>query len=108
MAAIDGPIILDMQQETNHIQPWQDLEEYETEMAGQEAALIGGDSGHQALDPAWQAIEEAGGGESEGWEQAEEDLILNATHSNDHSDTEILVHAFPPEFEIESGLDFPG
>ena len=31
-------------------------------------------------DPAMQPVEEAGGGVSEGFEQAEEDLIENASH----------------------------
>ncbi|WP_354700935.1 hypothetical protein DSM112329_01228 [Paraconexibacter sp. AEG42_29] len=30
------------------------------------------------------AVEEAGGGESEGFEQAERDLINNASHGDDH------------------------
>jgi hypothetical protein len=33
-------------------------------------------------DPAMQPVEEAGGGVSEGFEQAEEDLIENATHGD--------------------------
>ena len=92
-----------MQDEITHIQPWEDLAEHETEMAAKEAAQIGGDSGHRTKDPAWQAVQEAGGGESEGWEQAEEDLILNASHSNDHSDTEVLARIFRPEWEAQVG-----
>ena len=91
------------QQQTEHIQPWESLEERETELAAREASRIGGDSGHQAKDPAWQAIQEAGGGESEGWEQAEEDLIQNASHGNDHSDTEVLTRMFRPEWEPQAG-----
>jgi hypothetical protein len=33
-------------------------------------------------DPAMQPVEEAGGGVSEGFEQAEDDLIENATHGD--------------------------
>jgi hypothetical protein len=33
-------------------------------------------------DPAMQPVEEAGGGVAEGFEQAEEDLIENATHGD--------------------------
>lgn len=33
-------------------------------------------------DPAMQPVEEAGGGVSEGFEQAEEDLIENASHGD--------------------------
>lgn len=32
-------------------------------------------------DPAFQAVEEAGGGEAEGFEQAEEDLVNNAENA---------------------------
>jgi hypothetical protein len=37
------------------------------------------------------AVEEAGGGEAEGFELAEQDLIDHATHADDRSDTVILV-----------------
>ena len=33
-------------------------------------------------DPAMQPVEEAGGGQSEGFEQAEEELIENASHGD--------------------------
>jgi hypothetical protein len=39
------------------------------------------------------AVEEAGGGEAEGFELAEQDLIDHATHADDRSDTVILVEA---------------
>lgn len=34
----------------------------------------------RANDPAWQAVDEGGGGESEGFEQSEELLVNNAEH----------------------------
>ena len=37
-------------------------------------------------DPAMQPVEEAGGGVSEGFEQAEEDLIENASHGDGTGD----------------------
>jgi hypothetical protein len=39
-------------------------------------------------DPAMQPVEEAGGGVAEGFEQAEEDLIENATHGDGTGDPE--------------------
>jgi len=39
------------------------------------------------------AVEEAGGGVSEGFEQAEADLIEHASHGDDHGTTTITSHA---------------
>ena len=44
-------------------------------------------------DPAMQAVYEAGGGESEGFEQAEEQLIEHASHGDEHGTTKILSDA---------------
>jgi hypothetical protein len=43
------------------------------------------------------AIEEAGGGESEGFELAEQDLIEHASHGDEHTPTRILRDAQPRE-----------
>ena len=43
------------------------------------------------------AVEEAGGGESEGFELAEEDLINNASHGDEHSTSRIMQNAGPDE-----------
>jgi hypothetical protein len=40
-------------------------------------------------DPAMQPVEEAGGGVAEGFEQAEEDLIENASHGDGEGDPEL-------------------
>jgi hypothetical protein len=40
------------------------------------------DTNDEQQDPAMQPVEEAGGGVAEGFEQAEEALIENATHSD--------------------------
>ena len=40
-------------------------------------------------DPAMEPVEEAGGGVSEGFEQAEEDLIENASHGNGAGNPEV-------------------
>ena len=51
--------------------------------AAREAAAIGGDRGLEADDPAAQPVEEAGGGEAEGFEQAEDQLREHAEHGRD-------------------------
>ena len=50
--------------------------------AAAEAAAIGGEIGSDHGDPAMQPVEEAGGGVAEGFEQAEHDLIENASHGD--------------------------
>ena len=46
-------------------------------------------------DPAWQAVDEAGGGEQDGFEQSEELLIENAEHG-EHT---TALDGFPEERE---------
>jgi hypothetical protein len=48
--------------------------------AAAEAAGIGGEGSQEELDPAERPVREAGGGEAEGFEQAEEKLVENAGH----------------------------
>jgi hypothetical protein len=43
------------------------------------------------------AVEEAGGGESEGFELAEQQLIEHASHGDDHTPSRILGDAEPDE-----------
>lgn len=50
-------------------------------------------------DPAWEPVEEAGGGESEGFEQAERELIEHAEHGDPAPDPG--TDAFPPEEESD-------
>lgn len=53
----------------------------ETDLAAQEAAAIGGSPGvGEDADPAYAPVDEAGGGEAEGFEQSEELLIDQAEH----------------------------
>lgn len=58
------------------------LADEEARAAAEEAGRIGGRPTHEipleAQDEAYRAVEEAGGGESEGFELAEEELIENA------------------------------
>ena len=58
------------------------LADEETEAAASEAGAIGGTAGDEDLDPAERPVREAGGGEAEGFEQAEEDLIDHAEYSS--------------------------
>lgn len=48
--------------------------------AAEEAGAIGGPSGDEDLAPSERPVVEAGGGEAEGFEQAERDLIEHAEH----------------------------
>jgi hypothetical protein len=55
----------------------------EEEAAAAEASRIGGRSGDQGLDEAERPLVEAGEGEAEGFEVAEQDLIEHAEHRED-------------------------
>jgi hypothetical protein len=68
-------------------EPW---DERETELAADEAAHIGGGSGRPPADPAEAPVQEAGGGEAEGFEQAEELLIEHASHGDSQSAHAVL------------------
>jgi hypothetical protein len=54
----------------------------EESAAAAEAARIGGLAPHDSPDPARDPVYQAGGGDQEGWEAAERDLIANATHAD--------------------------
>lgn len=56
-------------------------------------------------DPAMAPVHEAGGGESEGFELAERDLIEHASHGDDHGTTKILNDAGTLGDERESAPD---
>jgi hypothetical protein len=70
----------------------------EADAAAAEAGSIGGRRDPDE-DPADQAVEEAGGGESEGFEQAEKDLIEHAEHGDPAPDP--TSQAFTPEVESD-------
>ena len=59
-------------------------------------------------DPAWQALEESGEGESEGFELAEQDLIEHATHGDQHSAGRILEDAFDEDADDRAFLNEDG
>jgi hypothetical protein len=80
--------------------PVDELVEAETNAAAAEAAAIGGSPGSRvADDPAMQPVYEAGGGEQEGFEEAEADLIENASHGDGRGNPE--VDAPRPELESD-------
>jgi hypothetical protein len=66
-------------------------EDEQVKLAEAEAAHIGGDAGGRA-DPAWQAVREGGGGEAEGFEDAEDALIEHASHGDEQSAHAVLHH----------------
>jgi hypothetical protein len=76
------------------------LAEREADAAAAEAGSIGGHRDPDE-DPAEQAVDEGGGGESEGFEQAEEDLIEHAEHGESSPDP--TRQAFTPESESDLG-----
>jgi hypothetical protein len=61
--------------------PLEQLIAEEESAAAAEARAIGGFAPHSA-DPAMDPVYEAGGGDQDGFEQAEQDLIDNATHGD--------------------------
>jgi hypothetical protein len=70
----------------------------EADAAAAEAGSIGGRRDPDE-DPAEQAVDEAGGGESEGFEQAENDLVEHAEHGDPAPDP--TTQAFSPEAESD-------
>ncbi len=81
-------------------------EQEEIDAAAAEAAGIGGIAGDEDLDPAQRAVIEGGGGEAEGFEQAERALIEHASHADQQSAHAILHHRQQPEAaEAETGAE---
>jgi hypothetical protein len=78
------------------IPPRRDLEaEEQAELAARDAARIGGDTGAEEVPPEQRAPSEAGGGEAEGFELAEEQLEESASHGDTAGDP--LADRFPAE-----------
>ncbi|HET9074420.1 MAG TPA: hypothetical protein VFN48_07560 [Solirubrobacteraceae bacterium] len=64
----------------------------------------------RAHDPAYAPLIEAGEGESEGFELAEQDLIEHASHGDEHAARRVIQDAFgeaedPRAFEIDGEPD---
>ena len=80
--------------------PDDDLIREEEAAAAADAGRIGGVAGDEDdFEPEMRAVYEGGGGEAEGFEQAEADLIENAQHGGGHGDP--LSDAFTPEAEAD-------
>jgi hypothetical protein len=86
------------------------FERLQAEEAAAEAAGIGGkasdldpaaEAGEEGLDPARRPLVEAGGGEAEGFEQAEDVLIEHASHGDQQSAHAILHDQGIPEEPVE-------
>ena len=86
--------------------PDDDLIREEEAAAASAAGHIGGVAGDENdFPPEMRAVYEGGGGEAEGFEQAEADLIENAQHGDGHGDP--LSDAFTPETESDlSGVEY--
>ena len=74
--------------------------EQEAEAAAHEAAGVGGRAPGDDNDPARRAIVEAGAGEAEGFEQAEQELRENAEHG-ELGPRDPNRDAFTPEVESD-------
>jgi hypothetical protein len=72
-------------------------EQDEIDAAAAEAAKIGGVAGDEDLDPAQRPVVEGGGGEAEGFEEAEAALIEHATHGDQQSAHAVIHDAGLPE-----------
>lgn len=86
--------------------PDDDLIREQEAAAAADAGRIGGRAGDEDdFPPEMRPVYEAGGGEQEGFEQAEADLIANATHSDGHG--EPISDAFSPEAESDrAGVEY--
>jgi hypothetical protein len=73
------------------------FEREETDAAAAEAAEIGGPAANPDIDPAEQPVIEGGGGEAEGFEEAEQALIEHASHGDQQSAHAILHDQGLPE-----------
>lgn len=67
------------------------FEREEAASAASEAARIGGDPVDPLLDPAQWPVTQAGGGEAEGFEEAERLLIEHASHADQQS-AHVILH----------------
>lgn len=78
---------------------WDPIAAEEESEAAAEAARIGGVVPPASNDPAMEPVYEAGEGDEDGWELAEDELIENASHGEGHGDPEL--DAFTPERESD-------
>jgi hypothetical protein len=93
-----------------------EFERREEAAAAREAAGIGAEPGRdpgrdddyippgESKDPARRAVEEAGGGEAEGFELAEQEMIEHTSHGDEHS-TQPIIHDAASEGDEEAAGD---
>jgi hypothetical protein len=82
-----------------------DIETSDLGLLGDEAfRTVDGAQSDEPVDPAFQAVIEAGGGVSEGFEQAEAELVDNATNDDPASLRRVLDDAWEPEAEKDRGV----
>ncbi len=88
-----------------------DSADEQADLAGAEAAAIGGrvsseqpPHGDVEIDPAQRPLAEAGQGESEGFEEAERELIEHASHGDQHAARRVIEDA-PEESDDARGGD---
>ena len=72
----------------------------EEQAAEADAGDIGGEGSNEELDPAERVVREGGGGEAEGFEDAEDKLVENAGHGEGNP--------LPDEFSGETESDLSG
>jgi hypothetical protein len=80
------------------------FEREQAQEAAAEAAGIGGRAGDDGLQPAERAVSEGGGGVSEGFELAEQELIEHASHADQQS-AHAILHDQGPDEELGMGED---
>lgn len=80
--------------------PESHFERVQEDEAAAEAARIGGRTGDDPpptdaadRDPAMEPVTEAGGGEAEGFEEAERELIEHASHGDQHAARRVIEDA---------------
>jgi hypothetical protein len=81
------------------------FEREETDAAAAEAAQIGGPAANPDIDPAERPVIEGGGGEAEGFEEAEQALIEHASHGDQQSAHAILHDQGRPEEQNSARQD---
>ncbi len=101
-AGVPDPELLDV----DPTDPIGDLVAQEEAAAAAEAAMIGGVVAPVAGDPSLAPVLEAGGGEAEGFELAEADLVENASHGDGGGNP--LRDAFTAEVESDDAGVVPG
>lgn len=80
--------------------PW---EAREVQAAAREAGEIGGRAGDEDLDPAQRPLAEAGEGVAEGFELAEDELVLAAEHGDSRANPSFNVFAAEEATAAEGG-----